>query len=229
MFPPPQLLRQTGQILHSQLSAFLCTHIKSSATKSNLPIYASNWKCNHWSTCETSVYYQLSKVGKSCILYSSPGYIVEYTCSAFIWLVCEGAKISLRKCPIWTWFSQQLSWDSGIKISTSCSIKEINEELKMTFSLFCASCFSLGKSHLLHWGGPNTLSDDKHCNIFSLKSYKRLNMVWVLSWVEKRGQCAIKQINVHVIQFILSTFFSACALKLGVVQPNGKKALETFN
>lgn len=176
--------------------------------KSHLPIYASNRKCNHWNTCETSVYYQLSKVGKSCILYSSPGYTIEYTGSAFICLLWEGAKISLRKCPIWIWFSQQLGWDSGIKISTSCSIKETNEELKMTFSLFCASCFSLGKSHLLRGGGGgNSLSDEKHCNIFSLKLCKRLNMVWVLSWLEKRGQRAIKQINVHVIQVILSTFF----------------------
>ena len=149
---PLLLLIQTGQIPHSQQSAFLCTHSKHLAMKSNLPIYASNRKCNHWSTCETSVYYQLSKAGKSCILYPSPGYITELTCSAFICWLWEGAKISLRKCPIWIRFSQQLGWDSGIKISTSCSIKETNEELKMTISLFCASCFSLGKSHLLHWG-----------------------------------------------------------------------------
>lgn len=31
-----------------------------------------------------------------------------YTCSAFICLLWEEAKISLRNCPIWIWFLQQL-------------------------------------------------------------------------------------------------------------------------
>lgn len=41
------LLRQTGQILHSQLSAFSYIHIKSSAMKGSFPIHASNQKYNH--------------------------------------------------------------------------------------------------------------------------------------------------------------------------------------
>lgn len=36
-----------GQILHHQLSAIFCTHIKSSAMKCNLFIHAPNCKCNH--------------------------------------------------------------------------------------------------------------------------------------------------------------------------------------
>lgn len=44
----------------------------------------------------------------SLAFFIPPGCIIEYTCSAFTCLFWEEAKISLRNCPIWIWFLQQL-------------------------------------------------------------------------------------------------------------------------
>lgn len=91
------LLRQTGQILYSQQSAFSYIHIKSSTMRGNLPIYASNKKHNHlkqkWNLSALSAF--SNKLGSLAFfipLQVTEHLVTEYTCSAFTPQLWVGEK-----------------------------------------------------------------------------------------------------------------------------------------